>query len=163
MKTRTIYLETSVIGYATAREVKDPLVAARFEWTRQWLRQAEASPGWQFFVSEPVLVEISRGDPTAAQERVELVKGYVRLDTSDAAESLAERLVTALVLPSKARMDALHIATAAYHGIEFLVTWNCSHIANATMRPVIDRVCLQAGYEAPVICTPEELAPDATT
>lgn len=74
------------------------------------------------------------------------------------AEALAARLLQVAALPKKAEDDALHIAVAAVNGMEFLLTWNCTHIANARTREIINRCCRNAGYEPPVICTPAELA-----
>ena len=65
-------------------------------------------------------------------------------------------------VPRKATEDALHLALAAVHGIQFLLTWNVKHIANAAMRQAIERVCRESGFEPPVICTPEELEDDDT-
>jgi hypothetical protein len=76
------------------------------------------------------------------------------------ASALARHLITQGSLPPKAAVDALHIAIAVVNGIDYLLTWNCTHIANATMRRRIDAVCRQDGYEPVVLCTPEELMED---
>jgi hypothetical protein len=60
-------------------------------------------------------------------------------------------------MPAKARLDALHVATAAVHGMDYLLSWNCKHIANAMLRSRIESICRTAGFEPPVICTPLEL------
>ena len=73
---------------------------------------------------------------------------------------VAARLLSGAALPEKAQADALHIAVAAVHGMDYLLTWNCKHIANAAMRPRIEAICRLAGYEPPVICTPLELMED---
>lgn len=72
-------------------------------------------------------------------------------------ETLASQLLSAAALPEKAKDDAFHIAVASVHGMDYLLTWNCKHIANATMRLKIESICRLAGYEPPVICTPFEL------
>jgi len=79
------------------------------------------------------------------------------LETTNAALALAKELIQAGALPAKADSDALHIAIAATQGIPYLLTWNCRHLANATMRPLIESVCASGGFKAPIICTPEEL------
>lgn len=79
------------------------------------------------------------------------------LETTTAALELAKELLQAGALPAKAADDALHIAVAAAHAIPYLLTWNCRHLANATMRPKIESVCAAKGFKAPIICTPEEL------
>ncbi len=101
--------------------------------------------------------EASGGDEAAARERVAFLQGVSRLRITDAAGELAGRLVESEAVPRKAVEDALHIAVAAVHGVDYLLTWNCKHIANARMRQAIERVCREVGYEPPVICTPEEL------
>ena len=79
------------------------------------------------------------------------------LEINDAATELARHLAKAASIPRKASEDALHIALATVHGMDYLLTWNCKHIANAEMRNSVAAACRLRGYEAPVICTPEEL------
>lgn len=158
MEERTVYLETTIIGYAASRPTRDLVVSARQQLTRDWL--AGAGQGYQLFVSQPVIREASAGDDEAARERLGLLEGIPLLAVTDEAGELAAKLVDEGALPRKAAEDALHIALAAVHGVEFLLTWNVRHIANATMRQAIERVCREAGYEPPVICTPEELTHD---
>ena len=86
-----------------------------------------------------------------------MLKAMTLLETSDEALDLAKELIQAGALPTKAADDALHIAVAARNGIPYLLMWNCRHLANATMRPVIESVCAGKGVKAPIICTPEEL------
>jgi len=101
--------------------------------------------------------EAGAGDAQVAQERLEVLKAMTLLEMSDQALELAKQLIQAGALPAKAADDALHIAIAAMNGIPYLLTWNCRHLANATMRPVIETVCVGKGVKAPIICTPEEL------
>jgi hypothetical protein len=101
--------------------------------------------------------EAGAGDSQAAQERLDVLKSMTLLATSKEALGLAKQLIRVGALPVKAADDALHIAVAATNGIPFLLTWNCRHLANATMRPVIEKVCADNGLKAPIICTPEEL------
>jgi predicted nucleic acid-binding protein len=90
--------------------------------------------------------------------RIQALDGLELLEISLKAVELAETLVKSAGIPERAAEDALHIAICATNGIEFLVTWNCRHIANATLRAGIERVCRAAGLEPPIICTPEEMA-----
>jgi hypothetical protein len=106
------------------------------------------------------LEEARGGDPQAAKDRLELLKSMAVLAITKDAESLASQLLGLGALPQKAAADALHIALAATHGIDFLLTWNCRHLANAIMRPQIEAICRTAGLKPPIICTPEELAED---
>lgn len=130
-------------------------MAANQEATRSWWDSAR--PRFDVFISEVVLEEAAGGNAEAAERRLAVLTGMSVLDVSEDAERLAQKLLTAAALPLKAKIDALHIAIATAHGIEYLLTWNCRHIANAIMRPRIEGVCRVEGYEPPVICTPLEL------
>jgi len=130
-------------------------MAANQEATRSWWEIAR--PRYDVFISAIVTQEASGGDPEAARRRVYAIAGLPDLDVSEEAESLAAQLLTAAAVPEKAKTDALHIAVATVHGIDYLLTWNCKHIANATMRAKIEAICRAFGYEPPIICTPLEL------
>ena len=158
MSKPAVYLETSVVSYATSRLSRDLIVAGRQQITLEWVA-LRAKP-YDLFVSQLVVAEASRGDEHAARERAAFLHGIPLLATTDAAGRLAAELVERRAVPRKAAEDALHIAIASVHGVEYLLTWNCKHIANATMRQAIEHVCREAGYEPPVICTPEELIND---
>src|SRR5262249_1254707 len=103
------------------------------------------------------------GDRKAAEERMTAMSNIPLLEQTAEVASLAEALLRDVPLPGKAAADAVHIATAAVHGIDYLLTWNCTHIANVTFRPQIEMVCRDAGYEPPLICTPEELRGEGTS
>lgn len=107
--------------------------------------------------SRLVVQECQAGDALAAADRLATLAGIPLLEQEAAVEELAEALVCGVPLPAKAAADALHIATAAVHGMHYLLTWNCTHIANVALRPQIEAVCRAAGFEPPLICTPEEL------
>ena len=147
-----------MIGYATWRPSRDLVVAGRQQITREWF--VVAAQRYELYVSQLVISEVSAGDEIAARERATFVQGIPQLGITDAAGDLADKLVRSGAVPRKAVEDALYIAVAAVHGIEFLLTWNCKHIANATMRQAIESGCRGTGYEPPVICTPEELTND---
>lgn len=150
-----VYVESSIFSYLAARPSRDVLVLALQQFTRDWwtFRASE----FQCVASELVLEEISAGDPDAARLRRELLEGVPLLDVSAVAIELAGRLVREARLPAKAGADALHIAVAAVHGVEYLLTWNSKHIANAEFRPRVERSCRFAGYEPPILCTPDQL------
>ncbi len=157
METRAkVYLETSFISYLAARPSRDLLVAAHQQVTAEWW--AVRRQDFDVYVSQLVVEEASAGDPVAAAARLQAIQGLESLDLRDTALSLAEDLVRRGAVPQHAKEDALHIALAAVHGVGYLLTWNCKHIANATLRGRIAQVCLDAGFAAPVICTPEELS-----
>lgn len=108
-------------------------------------------------MSEAVLEEAAGGDAQAPADRLDVAREIQVLNVTDEVNSLAEQLLNQIPLPERAAIDAVHIAMAVVHGMDYLLTWNCTHIANAVLRPRIDDVCHRAGYEPPVICTPEEL------
>jgi hypothetical protein len=150
-----VYIETTVVSYLTARPNRDVVIAAHQQITHEWWGTRRAD--YELCVSQLVFQEASGGDPQAAQERLEAMQAMTLVETSPSALALAKDLVQAGALPEKAGDDALHIAVAATQGIPYLLTWNCRHMANATMRPVIESVCARNGFKAPIICTPEEL------
>jgi hypothetical protein len=91
---------------------------------------------------------------------VAALQGLPVLGPTPGAVELAATLVGKGPIPRKANVDAMHIAIASVHGIDYLLTWNCTHIANAAMRNQIESICRSAGFEPPVLCTPEELMGD---
>lgn len=155
MKPR-VYVETTIPSYLTAWPSRDLLRAAQQQMTQEWWDRRGA---FELFVSPLVLVECQAGDPTAAAERLAAIDGLPLLDQTGEVASLADELTRAVPIPPRAAADAVHIATAAVHGMHYLLTWNCTHIANAVLRPRIEAVCRAARCEPPVICTPQELTP----
>lgn len=150
-----VYIETTVVSYLTARPNRDLVIAAHQQITHEWWDTRRAT--YELCVSQLVLKEAAAGDAQAAQERLDKLKNMTLLATSEQALDLAKQLIQAGALPAKAADDALHIAVAAMNGIPYLLTWNCRHLANATMRPLIEAACTSKGVRAPIICTPEEL------
>lgn len=151
---KTVYVETSIISYLAARPSRDIIAAGHQQITHEWWAR---SNDFSLHASALVLREASAGDHAAASARLEWLQGISIAAITPEAEALSERLILQTALPAKAEADALHIATAAYHRIDFLLTWNCKHIANAIRRPLIERVCREYGFDAPILCTPEEL------
>jgi hypothetical protein len=150
-----VYIETTVVSYLTARPNRDVVIAGNQKINHDWWDTRLSS--YKLCISQLVLKEAGAGDSQAAQERFEVLKAMTLLETSGEALDLAKELIQAGALPPKAADDALHIAVAAMNGIPYLLTWNCRHLANATMRPLIEAVCVGKGLKAPIICTPEEL------
>jgi len=122
--------------------------------TREWWKRRIE---FEIYVSQQVVVEAGAGDSDAAQARLVVLQDLPNLAVTADAYALATRLVEAHAIPEAARIDALHVALAAVNGMDYLLTWNCRHIANAEMRDRIERTIRQSGYEPPIICTPEEL------
>lgn len=156
MKPR-VYVETTVPSYLTARPTRDLVRAAHQQVTQEWWAGRER---FDLVVSQAVLDEAAAGDPDAARRRLRALDGLPVLDVSEPVAVLAEALVSGVPFPPKAAVDAVHIAAAVVGRVDYLVTWNCTHIANAEMRNRVERVCRSMGYEPVVICTPEELMGD---
>ena len=151
----SLYLETTDIGYLTSRISHELVIAANQQVTREWWN--DHCGDFDLFISQFVVQECTAGDPDAARERLEVIAEIPELDVTDDAKALAKKLVTNVPLPDKAEIDALHVAIATVHGIDYLLTWNCKHIANAALRHQIEAVCRDRGFEPPTICTPQEL------
>jgi hypothetical protein len=150
-----LYLETTVPSYLTAWPSRDLIRAGHQQITREWwdTRRAE----FDVYISQFVLDEAAAGDQEAARERLKAIVDLPILELTDEVSELAIALVETLKFPEKAVTDAAHIAIAAVHAMDFLLTWNCTHIANAEMAVSIKEACRQQGFASPVICTPEEL------
>jgi len=150
-----IYIETSVVSYLTSRTHRDLIIAGQQQLTRAWWESG--AQNHELYCSYVVWEEAARGDHEAATKRLACLESLPEIPVTDATIELADLLLKAGALPVEAFADALHVAVCATNGIDILVTWNCKHIANVTMYDVIDRVCREAGYEPPRICTPVEL------
>ena len=155
MTTPRVYIETSVISYLTALPNRDLVVAGHQQTTRDWWENRR--PSFELVASQLVVQEASQGNATYAQQRLQALREIPLLSINEAAIALAETFVKRGPLPPKANIDALHIATAVTNGVDYLLTWNCKHIANANMRSQIERLCRQQGYEPTIICTPDQL------
>lgn len=150
-----VYIETSVISYFTSRPSRDLIIAGHQQITQEWWSQQIQRH--EPYVSEIVMDEICRGDPVAAQLRLNLVEGFLSLAVTPEVVKLAREYYDALQLPDKARLDALHLALAVEHGMDFLVSWNFVHIVGARPRGIIQTINYKKGIKTPMICTPEEL------
>jgi hypothetical protein len=151
----SVYVETTIVSYLTARPSRDLVQRAHQQLTRKWWRTRRVQ--FDLYVSLPVIQEAAGGDSLRAQKRLAALKAIPILDATPEAMRLATALVGAGAIPEQAAVDATHIAIATAHGVDYLLTWNCTHIANAAMRSSIERICRNAGYEPPILCTPEEL------
>jgi hypothetical protein len=156
---QTVYVETTVISYLTAWRSRDLIRAAQQEITREWW---DARHRFDVYASDLVMAEASAKDPTAAADRLAILNTIPLLRVNQDAEQLAKNLVSALAIPSSEQRDALHVAIAAVNGIDFLLTWNCRHLANLHQRGRIEQVCRSFGYQPPLIGTPSELREDAS-
>lgn len=150
-----VYIETSVVSYLVARPSNDAIRSACQQITQTWWNTGRAAV--QPFASPYVVEEASAGDPVAAQERIAVLRAVLVLPITAEIPDLAEFLLLGGGLPTKAKLDALHIACAAYHEMDVLLTWNCAHIANPAQLPVMRGLCSARGYKLPELVTPFEL------
>lgn len=142
-------------AYIDARPSNSLIQAARQTMTRQWWDGGRS--GLELFTSLETLDEIGRGEPRMAVARLQLIKDLPILEVTDQVASLAKKLVMHGLIPPKAASDAIHIAVACVHEIDFLITWNFRHIANALLRHRLRQEIVDFGAKLSVICTPEEL------
>jgi hypothetical protein len=154
MKAR-LYLETTIPSYLTSRPSRDLIIAGHQETTREWWEERRGA--FQLFISQLVVDEASAGDPVAARKRLRALRDLPLLDLTPEVAELASGILASGKIPRKAAADATHIAIAAVHEMDFLVTWNCVHIANAAIAKALAFICREHACECPVICTPEEL------
>ncbi|UBF30248.1 type II toxin-antitoxin system VapC family toxin (plasmid) [Kovacikia minuta CCNUW1] len=154
----TVYIETSILGYLTARSTKDLILAANIEITRDWWESRRSA--FILYTSEAVLDEVAQGDAEIAAQRLEILRDFPLLALNQAVQDLAAQFLARSSLPSKAKVDAIHIAAATVHGMDYLLTWNCKHIANAQIQGKLAEISLDFGYVLPILCTPNELMGD---
>lgn len=150
-----VYIETSVIIYLTARISRDIITAAHQQVTQEWwdFRRKD----FDLYVSQLVIKEAGRGDKAVSEKRLSILKDIPLLQLNDEITDFAKKIISARIIPEKYAEDSIHIAITTIHNIDYLITWNCRHIANAEIRRNISKLCDQSGYDIPIICTPEEL------
>jgi predicted nucleic acid-binding protein len=151
----TVYIETSIIGYLTARSSNNLILMANVEATREWWQNCR--PQFMLYISQVVLDEVALGDIEVATQRLKILGDFPLLEIDRSVQNLAAQFLSKSNLPPKASDDALHIAAATVYGLDYLLTWNCKHIANAQIQKKLGQISLNAGYELPTICTPYEL------
>lgn len=151
----TIYIETSILGYLTARSTDNLILAANIKVTQDWWNTCRSL--FTLYSSEIVQDESARGDTEIADQRLNLLQSLMFLDLTEEAVDLAQEFLKQSNLPPKASNDTLHMALATVYGLNYLLTWNCKHMANAQIQRKLSQISSELGYELPVICTPYEL------
>jgi len=151
----TLYLETTIPSYLASGPSQDLIVAGHQQTTRLWWENRRDQ--FDIFISQFIIDEASAGEQKQAKKRLEIIAHFAQLEITDDVTTLAQALLRNGIIPRKAATDAAHIAVAAVHGMDYLMTWNCAHIANATIFNSVKRVCMEQGFSFPIICTPEEL------
>jgi hypothetical protein len=152
---QSVYIESTVISYLTAKPSRDIIVAAHQQITREWWEAV--LPRLDPFVSQFVINEISVGDTMASKERIHASATFPLLEMNPDVANLATRYFKAIQIPKKATSDAFHLAIATWHGLDYVVSWNCTHIASGRVRAIVERINGEFDMATPVICTPEEL------
>ncbi len=151
----TVYLETTIPSYLAARPSRDLIVAAHQQVTHDWWGRARER--FDLYISEAVLLEIRLGDPDAVERRMKIVDGIQVLPLNEDVQTLVEIYDQRLSFPPRARADLPHIAFAVAYELDYMVTWNCAHIANGEVILRLQRLNSEISRETPVIVTPEEL------
>lgn len=149
-----VYIETSIVSHATAWPSPDPATTVLQDQAKRWMD--EQRPLYEVVTSQLVIDEVEMGDPDAAARRLELLEGIEVLPANPDAETIADEIVGRAMMPASARIDALHIAIAALADVQYLLTQNCKHIANAHELPRIYRLLDELGLAGMLICTPIE-------
>jgi hypothetical protein len=151
----TVYIETTIISYLTARPSRDLIIAAHQQITNEWW--SDVRPSVECFVSPFVIDEASRGDKEFAGKRLDKITDFAVLDVNEEIENLAREYFEALQIPEKSKIDAFHLATAAWHKMDYVLSWNCKHIASGRVQKTLQEVNARLEIHTPVVCTPEEL------
>jgi hypothetical protein len=149
------YIETTIPSYYVARPSMNVIQASRQACTRAWWDGG--CSGFDLFTSQEVLQEANLGDADMARQRLEMLLPLPRLALTEAVGTLAQNLIQTGLVPEKAASDAIHIAVASVHRMNYLVTWNFKHIANPFIRDHLRSLVADAGFQLPVMCSPEEL------
>jgi len=151
----TVYIETSIVSYLRQRPSGQVVAAARQWLTRRWWDCERHK--YELVTSQYVLDEAARGDPTQAAERLQALADIPLLQLTPEIAHIGQEILSRAILPSTAQVEALHIAAVAFHETDYLLTWNCRHIANAQILPKIREFLSELGCAVPMVCTPEEM------
>ncbi|MBI3878634.1 MAG: type II toxin-antitoxin system VapC family toxin [Verrucomicrobia bacterium] len=150
-----LYMETSVVSYLAARPSRDSILAGQQASTHRWWKEKRRN--YEIFLSKLVWQEAAKGDKTAAERRLKLIRPFRWLQATAQVMKLARAMVVRKAVPPNAVDDAMHIALGAVYRMEFLLTWNFTHINNPATEELVREVCRQHGFHCPVICTPDQL------
>jgi hypothetical protein len=154
-----VYIETTVVSLLVANPSRDLATAGQQQTTRDWWQRRRTA--FQCVTSDQTLAEVSRGDAEQARLRLAALAGLPVLPITAAEEHLAEEFLHTGCLPAAARVDALHLAAATCAEVDFLLTWNCRHLANGQILRRLEREADRFGWRLPTVCTPLELMGDS--
>ncbi|MBS3907146.1 MAG: type II toxin-antitoxin system VapC family toxin [Syntrophaceae bacterium] len=144
---QSIYLETTIVSYYTSKPSRDIIVLAHQEITRQWWPMAIKR--YDVYISEVVIEEAGFGDMESAKRRLEALKDFPHLELNDKVEEMAQIYMERLEIPEKSFRDAAHLAIASIHHIDYLVTWNCTHLANGEVIRKLMKINESFGVHTP--------------
>ncbi|GIK36881.1 MAG: hypothetical protein BroJett011_07140 [Chloroflexota bacterium] len=153
-----VYLESSLVSYLTSKPSRDIIVASRQQVSQTWWETRRTR--FSLYISPLVIQEVGAGDPDAVKKRMSIIRHIPLLEINEETLGLAANLLKNKAVPEKSTGDALHLAIAAFHNIDYLLTWNYKHLANAEKRNLIVQAIQGTGYNSPIICTPDELMGD---
>lgn len=151
----SIYIETSVVSYYVSKPSRALIVLAHQQITWEWW--STAVKRFDVYISEVVVEEAAAGNKVEAEKRLKELKGFTNLELTEKVEQAAQTYIEKLGIPKKAIRDAAHLAVASVHNIDYLVTWNCTHLANGEIIKKLLKINEKLKIKTPVICTPEEL------
>ncbi len=151
----SVYIETTIVSYLTAKPGRDLIIAAHQQITNEWW--TDTRPQVECYVSPFVIDEASRGDAIYAQKRLDKIVGFAVLEVNEQIEDLAKQYFAALQIPEKAKIDAFHLAIAAWYKMDYVLSWNCKHIASGRVQKTLQETNIRLGVHTPIVCTPEEL------
>lgn len=150
-----VYLETTIQSYLVSKESRDIIVLGHKELTKEWWLKNKNK--YELFVSEIVIDEISQGNPDLIKERLEIIKEIKALKLTNEIENIASKYMEFFNFPDKLVRDIYHVSYCVFYNIDFLLTWNCKHIANAHFKIQLEKLNNKLKLYTPMICTPEEL------
>ena len=152
---QTVYIETSIVSYLRENPAAAAETVQRQGITRRWWEDYRVR--YDLVTAQYVIEEAAAGQGDLATERLQHLAGLPLLPLGDDVDELAAEIVSRAILPADAIVDALHIACAAVNRVDFLLTWNCKHIANPLILPRVFRTLDDFGIPFPVICTPQDM------
>ena len=154
-----VYIETTVVSLLVADPSRDLATAGQQQTTRDWWQRRRTA--FHCVTSDETLAEAARGDTEQARRRLAALAGLPVLPITVEAEHLAAEFLRTGCLPAGARADAIHLAVAVRAEVDFLLTWNCRHLANAQILRRLEREADRFGWALPTVCTPMELMGDS--
>ncbi len=151
---KVVYIETTIPNFYY--EVRsEPEMVARKDWTKEWWDNQRKH--YQLVTSIAALEELEQGEYPNKELILDLVSDIPILSINSEILDIVETYINRKLMPADVKGDALHLAVASFHGCDFLLTWNCKHLANANKFSHIRRLNTLLGLFVPSLITPVEL------